>query len=66
MVPAACSGVNVPGGAAVEVLGWVQERVEQRGRVVGAVLVGPGDLVVEHRVAEAVDGGGELGGDRRR
>ena len=52
-------------GAAVEVLGWVQERVEQRGRVVGAVLVGAGDVVVEHRVTEAVDGGGELGGDPR-
>ena len=55
--------------AVVEVLGRVEERVQQRGRVVGRAAVGvrgrAGDVVVEHRVAEAVDRVGELGLDSR-
>ena len=43
----------------------VEEAVEQRDRVVLAVRVGARDGLGEHRVAETVDGVGELGLDRR-
>ena len=52
-----------------EVRRRVEERVEQRQRVVVFDAVGVArrarDVVVEHRVPEAVDGVGELGRDRR-
>ncbi len=60
--------------AVVEELGRVQERRQQRDRVVGRAArvrrrhrnrSGAGDVVVEHRVAEAVDRVGELGLDGR-
>ena len=70
MAPAACCGRVGAALAVVEVLGRVEERGQQResscrsccrrGSVVGA-----GDVVVEHRVAEAVDRMGELGLDGR-
>ena len=57
-----------PGSPTVEVLGWVEEGRQQRERVVRLGPVGrvrAGDVVVEHRVPEPVDGVGELGLDRR-
>ena len=57
--------VQRPGGSAVRVRGWVEEPVEERDVVVRSVLVDPRDRLVEHRVPEAVDRVGELGGDRR-
>ena len=55
--------------AVVEVLGRVQERGQQRERVVGLAAVGvrgrARHVVVEHGVAEAVDRVGELGLDGR-
>ena len=60
----------MPPCAVVEVLGRVQERRQQRERVVGLSLpsgfvVVRAHVVVEHRVAEAVDRVGELGLDGR-
>ena len=55
----------MPAGPAVVVRGRVQEPVEQRDVVARAVRVDARDVFVEHRVAEAVDRVGELGGDRR-
>ena len=43
----------------------VEEPVEQRDVVAGPVRVEAGDRVGQHRVAEPVDGVGELGGDGR-
>ena len=55
--------------AVVEELGRVEERGQQRERVVGLAAVEvrrrARDVVVEHRVAEAVDRVGELGLDGR-
>ena len=61
IAPAASAEVSVAGRAAVVVRGRVEEAVEQRDVVVRAVGVDPRDGLRQHRVAEAVDGMGELG-----
>ena len=69
MAPAACCGRVEAALAVVEVLGRVRNAFSSGSRVVGLAAVGVGrrasDVVVEHRVAEAVDRVGELGLDRR-
>ena len=65
IAPAAIFRRQLPCATALVIRRGVEEPVEQFDVVVRPVRIHARDRVGQHRVAEAVDGVGELGGDRR-